>query len=265
MITEFIQYLFTKSSKSARDLGYVYSSIALEKRARRQQKDWAQHIQKCHSMWESLFSEAQYKKVAVIGSGPLLETPMEFLIDQCEEVHLIDIVHPTKVKKRWGGNSKVKFHTADVTGAVRWLHALKKAPQNVNFNAPESPLNVDLVVSANLISQLSLEPSWYLKKKFDLQEDHPLIQDLIKKMGEQHIEHLKTYSASKIVMYTDIERIYLSPKKELLETHSSRVPDQLGNEIQGWDWSICPLGEESNEYEILMRVKAYAIESKIDE
>ena len=262
MLSEFFEYLRSKASKPVKNLGYVYSSIALVKRAKRQKEDWNEHIRSCHNLWMSILHNESYKSITVLGSGPLTELPVDFILDRCDELRLVDIVHPRAIRSTWSKNPKIKFVEADLTGAVNWLSELKELPTcEFAFSAPAALEKADLVVSANLFSQLSLEPSWYLNKKFGLSYDSELMKALIEKLLEEHIYHLKTYGAQKVVAYTDVERSYLNPDGEVLEVHKSRVPDEslLGKKLDGWEWNLCPLGEESKDYEIKMRVRAFEL------
>ena len=255
MVSELFQYFRTRVPGSVKKLGYVYSSIALERRARRQKASWSTHIAQCHSLWKKILSKKKYKKIALLGSGPLTEVPVAFILDHCEELHLFDIVQPIGVRRLYDSHPQVTLHEVDLAGVVDWI----KSPKALNFEPAKPSIQADLVVSANLLSQLSLEPSWYLNKKFVMKFDDPFMLRLIQKIGDDHLKHLQGYGAKQIVVYTDVERSYVSPSGEVLETQPSRVPgkEKLGEPIQSWKWQLCPLGEDSKEYEIQMAVQAF--------
>lgn len=260
MISELFDYFRSSAPKILKDLGYVYSSIALERRARRQSKAWAEHIENCHILWRDILKDSQYKKIAVIGSGPLTETPMSSILDHCDELHLVDIVQPRTLKKKWGRHPKVYLHEQDVTGAVDWMASAKaQLPSSFNFKSPFPNIKADLVVSANLLSQLSLEPTWHMTKKYEVPADSLFIKEFIHKINLDHLEYLGRYRAKKVILYTDMKREYISPGGEVLEVHDSYVvpESQIGQKIKSWRWKLCPLGEESKDYEIQMLVAAF--------
>lgn len=100
MIKEVWDYLTTKSTAKARKDGYLYTAIALAARARRCEKYWQTHLENCHSEIEKRvrqhsnhFSDSKKNHVAVLGSGLLLETPIELLEKYFSEITLVDIVH----------------------------------------------------------------------------------------------------------------------------------------------------------------------------
>lgn len=263
MFFEWIEFIRQPSSKFARRMGYVYSTIALEWRQRRQKHQWQHHVHACADMWRQIITEHSPKKIAILGSGPLHEIPIDWLLDQVDEIHLVDVVQPRSVRRRYSHNTKVHLVEKDLTGLVDHLKGRETPPNELDFKSPmpkEFLPTVDLVVSANIVSQLSLEPLWYLSKYFGVKEDSDLAQRLIGKLGADHLDLLRHFKCPTFI-YTDVTRDYISPTGELLETHGSRVPDlaKAGELVKSWTWDICPLGELSKEFSMRMTVETYRL------
>lgn len=264
MLGEIIEWIKTPAPKLVRKMGYVYSAVALRSRHKRQSKAWSNHVQNCFELWDVLLEKYQPQSITIVGSGPLSELPVELILSKVQKLVLLDIVHPLNVRQLAKENSKIKLIELDVTGFIDWVKPkkdIKKAP--LDFKPDTFQFETDLVVSANILSQLSLEPEWYLNRKKSISRSSDLMTQLIDKLGKDHITWLlDSAKNSKVVLYTDIERKYLSADKALIEKHPSRVPEMNFPIIKKWDWELSPLGEEAHDYSIQMHVCAFELLSK---
>jgi hypothetical protein len=245
VILEWIESLFQNSSPAARAMGYVKSSIALSARARRNKAAWQSHISACHDLWVEILTEHRPRSVTVLGSGPLLELPLQKLLILSQEwgttFRLVDIVHPRAVRSRWGKAARVRFLETDLLARTEiW--------------------GTDLVVSANLISQLSLDPLNYRSRTTGLDPEGPEALAFSQKVATEHLESLRNEPGT-VYVYTDIRRVYKDPAGQTLEIHPSRIPVEkdFGTEVKSWTWDICPLGEVAKDFSISMEVGAYRL------
>ena len=106
MILEWLEYLKTKSTKAAKDWGYVYQNISLKFRSRRCAKAWKNHNENSRQFIRDHLAKIQPKSVMVIGSGLLLEVPIETLLEKTEKLYLVDLVHAREIRKLAPKNSK---------------------------------------------------------------------------------------------------------------------------------------------------------------
>jgi len=269
MIFELIDYWRQPSSALIRRLGYVYSTVALDRRYRRQRQNWAPHIQACHNFWQQILDTEKPQKLCIIGSGPLIETPIEQILAQVQTVTLVDVIHPRLIKRRWGSHPKIIWVQADVTGFSSQIGEIEKRGSIESFNflpptPPDFPPGTfDLIVSANVLSQLSLEPVKFLCRNLKINEDDHQVKTLIEKMGQDHLKFLRSFRCP-FVVYSDIERIYKNPQGQELERHPSRIPDWfLGAQtLDKWLWQLCPVGEISKDFSIDMKVKGACFQSE---
>ncbi len=244
----------------ARFVGYVDSSIALAHRASRCKKAWAAHNQICHQViLEQLPQNA--KQILVIGSGLLLEIPFEELLkDSSVQLTLVDMVHPISVRKKTKKyGDRIRLLELDVTGAAHLLQGQAGAAkiEALDFS-PQTPVlntNYDFVISANIISQLPLDPYGRLcKNKLPWANDTFFIR-LSEHMGRQHIAWLRTLGA-KVLLISDVKRSYFDRRGQETEQVESAYVTRDGKLIKSWDWLISPLGESSKDYSFTMQVEA---------
>lgn len=126
---------------------------------------WEAHLMRTRSMLIDYVQHRNLHRLAITGSGWLLDVPMEQLLPMLDYLELIDISHPRQVLLRWQKHSKVYFTSLDVTlGTVDEVLRLMRARKSVDDleklldSAPMPQLahDVEGVVSLNLLSQLPL-------------------------------------------------------------------------------------------------------------
>ena len=254
MLIEWIQSKLTSASKTVRTIGFVNSTVALEARHKRCAKQWQPHLDKCHrAILENLPATA--KRILILGSGPLLEVPIEELLKRGLKIVLVDVVHPAKPKKfasRYP--EQIELIEADVTGIVELIKAKDfEAIQCLQFHPPVAEWgHFDYVVSANLISQLALDPYEALKRyKW---ADDAFFGRLAKSMGDAHLDWLKNFK-TKTLIIADVERTYFDTKGTEIEKVTSAYRLNRGERNAAWDWEISPLGEVSKNFCYIMHVE----------
>lgn len=91
--------------------------IAIHERYKRVAAHWQTHLEKSRRLilQAALISE-QHRKAVVLGSGLLLDVPLETLSRQYQEVILIDIAHLTTVRQRCKTLNNVTLLEHDITG-----------------------------------------------------------------------------------------------------------------------------------------------------
>lgn len=254
MIFEWLEYLRTKSTKTAKDWGYVYQNISLKFRARRCAKAWKSHNENCREFVRGHLAKIQPKSVMVIGSGLLLEVPMEDLLVMAEKIYLVDLVHAPEIRRLAAKNPKVELIERDISGL---LGLLKKGTGPFQLkNIPWKRLPpwdlpaVDVVVSANLLSQIPLMISEVLPMTSDAYEK------FARSVRDQHLERLFK-QASKVLLFADFETRYIGHEGQRIKTESYDVNLQSLKFDREWIWEISPYGETSKDYRIEMLVRGY--------
>lgn len=259
MLIEWIQSKLTTASKTVRTIGFVNSSVALEARHKRCAEAWRPHLENCHRMiLENLPVAAT--NILIVGSGPLLEIPIDELLKRQLQITLVDVVHPSRPRKLGAKfASQLKLLEIDVSGIVEAIKTKNfEDVRKFKFRPPpiESLLDgksFDYVISANLISQLALDPYEALKKYY--WADDTYFGRLAKRMGDQHLEWLKSFHAKTLII-ADVERTYFDKHGQKVDKTASAYRLTAGEIVGNWDWEISPFGETSKDFCYIMSVEA---------
>jgi hypothetical protein len=235
MIQELWDYLTTSASAPARKEGYLYHSIALAHRARRCHQHWSEHLEECHKNISSRFSRrAKGGRLAVLGSGLLLETPLEILLPQFDQIDLVDVVHTKDVRSRvakTAGNEKIHFTEMDL-------------------NKQTLTEKYDFVISANLLSQLPYVISNQMREGKPADDElESRIQNLSKDLQSRHIEQLCALSKERL-LFSDFQLHIRGLDQKIIET-STTVDKELNLKWKPtWAWNLAPAPEFSKDYSV---------------
>ena len=169
MILEALNYATTWPLTSAGHRPFIRSSVNLWARANRCRADWADHEKRTKAaILSAAESCRQRRTVVVLGSGLLRDVPVAELSRLFNTVVLVDLVHLASVRswlaiKRF---TNIRLIERDLSGldalpageAVEPLSFLRQVPY------------LDLVVSANLLSQIGIGAARKLKSHADAED-----------------------------------------------------------------------------------------------
>jgi hypothetical protein len=247
--------LTTRASADIRALGLPGDAVALWSRAQRRAADWAPHEARCHAIVGRAVADLpQRRTVLVLGSGLCRDVPVEPLAQEFATVILVDAVHLWPVRRRFAKHPNVRFVTADITGAGAWIAGHADAPADVlaPWHADDT---VDLVISANVLSQLAIGPEDYL-------DAHPeraaaLPPNLPDALIAAHLEDLAAFRC-RVCLLTDVEM-----RKERRDGTVIERMDLLGGQAlpkpdAAWDWTVAPYGEMARDIARIHIVHGYA-------
>lgn len=269
MLRESLEFFLTPTTPLARKYGFLYSSVSLKHRYERCKKIWIPHLKKCQDLFLEMTENLPIKKhVVILGSAHLHEIPMHLLQQNFKEITLVDIVHP--LKHHWAAkrNSSLKLVTLDLTSALQdldKLNTLEELHALIDELSKKELFNfkADLIVSANLLSQLALLPIDAMEKKLKREltvEEKDLICSRFAQLHLQNLNHCQ----GKKLLYSDREVIYKNPQGEVI--YKGHYPVDFSNFKKltqwKWNWILAPLGEAAKDYSIEMSIEAYVQENK---
>lgn len=179
------------------------------------------------------------KSIAILGSGWLLDVPVDDVLKRTEKLILIDISHPKQILNRYKDNKQIIFIKADLTNNM--IVGVQKSKTFIDFLKlaeklkPIDYLNkYSFVVSLNLLNQLDILLCDLLKKKFKVAD-----VDLLPIRAKIQTLHLQSLPVQKSCIITDYCEVSYnnnlkdSFEKSLIHTDLSCIKDR-----QEWIWTF---------------------------
>lgn len=264
MIVELLRHWLTPCPAPLKRLGVLHDLIALDQRAKRQAAAWAPHRQACQDAIIAMAHQAspsgQAKRAVIIGSGLLLEIPLDTLAARFAEVILVDLYHLPKVARQARRHPNVTLLAHDITGLLdRLSPALAQGAlplPDVTLAAADS---AELIISANCLSQLSGTPLAIANAHGGFSPDHCMAWE--RQILSSHLDALTTWASQgrTVGLLCDQERQWTAPHDDTpLETAPllANVPLPPRQNLREWWWSLAPAPEENRRWSIRHRMSS---------
>jgi len=203
---------------------------------------WDIHLQKTRSFILNCVRKYAPRSILIMGSGWLLDVPLDELSSMCDQINLADICHPVQVEKKAIQHTNCNLITTDLTGGsvestYTFVETFKKTGkreslQKIPVNIPTLPEGIDYMISLNLLNQLDILLVDYIKKFIDYPETE--INDFRKRIQESHLSILEP---GRSCLVTDDEELVFNNKHQLIERKKlihAQLP--VGIKKQRWKW-----------------------------
>lgn len=238
MLAELALWLGTPVPRAARRHGLLREAVGLWSRGVRQRKAWGPHNTNCRRIvTESVETLTAHRTVVILGSGLLRDVPMDLLLARFGRIVLVDAVHLWPVRLRYARRRKMKFIARDLTGVLSSMDTAESAARIDPLADLASDPSVDLVISANLLSQLVLP----IMRAIDAGQVRD--EGLPRRVIEHHLADLAAFN-SRICLLTDMSYDERNAAGEVIETVDLLHGVALHAPDETWDWPVSPLGEE---------------------
>jgi hypothetical protein len=243
VLTQLALLALARTEPALATLGLRGDAVRLWARRARCRAAWAQHEAHCHAIVRTAMADLPMKRTAlVLGSGLVRDVPIADLSAAFRTIVLVDAVHLPTTRLRLARYGNLRFVTTDISGVARWLTS-KAAMREETLASFIEDKNIDLVISANLLSQLPLGPE-------DWAESHPAASplpahELASAIVGWHLADLNSFM-SRVCLLTDMrmDEIDANGQKteslDLLHGHTLPAPDAE------WDWDVMPKDKSSN-------------------
>jgi hypothetical protein len=223
---------------------YFSDQDGIMRRYIQEKNNWDEHIKKSKDFILKSAQEKGKGKVVVLGSGWLLDLPIDELSKQFNKVVLIDINHPKQILHKIKKYNNVSTITDDITGGLidyiyHQLKISKKKRQKALLSAASSfsntlPHDTDFVISLNIMCQLHIILIDYIKNNYKLSDSE--IQNLVSQIQQSHINILPK---GKSCLITDIEEEILSEENETIGINPLvKINLPKGNFSDLWQWKF---------------------------
>lgn len=242
MLLEVLHYLATLPVTQRENRPHIRGSVNLWSRARRCAKHWRAHEDNTRAFVADMVSGMRQRRtVVVLGSGLLRDVPIDLLAEKFDTVVLIDLVHLASVRLKLMARKyrNVRLIERDLSGYQALASGGDLEPLSFLRQVPY----LDLVVSANLLSQLALGVS----RKLD--------QDSVRQLIIAHIDGLRQLPATTCLI-TDTAYRIIDRAGTVLETSDLLHGIDIGPVKQTWDWPVSPFGETGSGFQVVHNVIA---------
>lgn len=254
MLAELALRALTPAAPLARRFGLLQEGVALWSRGLRQREAWEPHQSRCRAVIAEVAAALpRRRKAVVLGSGPARDIPLDVLCASFDQVVLVDIVHLPPLRLKLWRQPRVSLLDRDLTGAMAWLAGEAEGRQDPLADLADDK-SVDLVVSANLLSQLA----WPIA---DWLEANParaaaLPADLPARCIAWHLADLARFSGH-VCLISDVEMV----ERDRLGAIHDRLDLMYGIALpkadESWLWPVAPFGEAERDREYVHKVCAW--------
>jgi hypothetical protein len=254
MLAEIIAWILTPASLDARRTGHLAGAVSLWSRARRCRADWSDHEAHTQMIVErAVDGLAERRTCLVLGSGLMRDVSLPRLAEIFERVVLIDVVHLWPIRLAARRHPNVRLVDLDITGTTDLLlgRATGLADPLGRFRADP---RIDLVISANCLSQLALLPVERMRRRGGLARSR--YPDLGRRIVEGHLAALRRFSA-RVCLLTDDEGLDVGPNGEILDRYDLLEGVKLPPADDDWSWTLAPLGEVSPDHAVVHRAHGF--------
>jgi hypothetical protein len=243
MIAEMIHYAASYFSSPKEFRLHLKSAVGLWARGKRCRKSWATHEENSKQFIVGEVAKLKQRRTCVVlGSGLLRDVPIELLAKTFDTVVLIDIAHLNaarmKVSKLKQARN-VKFIHRDVAEIDSWMAGETFEPMAFLRDVPF----LDLVISANLLSQIGIAAENQLEKAGRASEVETLVPQIIK----GHLDRLSSLPC-KTLLVSDISFAAINRQGEFIADHDLMYGVEIPKPDAMWTWQVAPLGELSRDY-----------------
>lgn len=221
MLAETIVYLRSLAAAPPAFRRHILGAVRLWARGTRQARAWAQHIANSRGLIDTAIDDiAPRRSVAVLGSGPLFDVPLEALARTFERVLLVDHAHLVTIDKRVGRYPNVE-----------------RVWRELNPAATADPLaflrevtDLDWTISIGLLSQLvAAVPEGRQREAVD-----------------RHLADLAALPC-RATLVADIDYRIVDRDGNLVEEGSLLAGRPMPRPDVTWKWEVAPYGVDAQD------------------
>lgn len=248
-----------------RRMGYFTERQGIADRYLNQSGDWDNHLEQTRNFVLQVLGNKAVKNLVILGSGWLIDLPLELIQGMADNVFLYDIAHPAQVIHKIRNNEQIKAVFMDITGgsviaayrAVREFKKTRVKPdiQRIVQRVSRIDVDADFIVSLNMLSQIGLIINEYLIKYIPYSEDE--LNELNSLIQAAHIRLLTKYHSCLVTDYEEIAIDMKSGHEEVRKTVFTDIP-QSGRSMT-WDWNFDSIGSYYPDKRVILKVIATEI------
>ena len=224
-----------------RRMGYFDDQSGIIRRFQREREHWDTHLKNTRQFAIEAMQGKSQKSAAVLGSGWLLDVPVEEMSRYFEKLYLYDVRHPAEVKKQVASMGNVELFVCDISGFALPVYQYTKNYRNCKERPPISTIQpqttldlseFDFVFSCNILNQLDILLIDYMGQFFELSYE----ETIVFRSNVQH-HHINMLPANRSCLVADYEEITCTPEgKEISRKTSVHHPIIHQTDARRWTW-----------------------------
>jgi len=234
-------------SRILRKMGYLADRNGIAERYLQHRGAWEDHLSRTKAFIRSCIPEGGKGTIAVLGSGWLLDFPLEEVQKVTGRIYLYDVTHPPQVIHLISKYKNVTALTEDLTGgaipaayqAVRTYRKTGSKPElDGMFHSAMPVIKADLVISLNLLSQLGAMVAEYLGRHLPYEPEE---LDTINRIIQA--DHIQWLEQTPSCLITDEEEFATDLKTGQVENKRLVFADlPEASRTEEWEWDFDPDG-----------------------
>ncbi len=241
---------------------FISDQEGIMNRYLREKENWKAHLKNTREFIIDSFKNPSVKTIALLGSGWLLDVPLEKLSKRFEKILLVDIHHPPQIRKKVAQYRNVEVLETDITGGgIKFIWDIKTRlqekidaayPLSFKPSALELSFEPDAFISLNILNQLDILLIDYLKEKNSrITEDD--YHDFRKTIQDFHLDWISGKPGCLIsdVEEENINKNGISTKHKLIH---SDLPKHFRSKQWTWDFDLS--GNYHRQLQTKMKVQA---------
>ncbi len=223
-------------------IGYYHDQKGILNRYLREVQNWNFHLEKSKSAIADGITGKARNKVIVLGSGWLLDVPLEELAKSFQEVWLADIYHPPQIIKKASQFPNIRFIQVELTGMAEQVYNSIKVYRKSKYKTPDREFNstipidlnsYDYVISCNILDQLDIILTDFLKENNIYSTEE--IELIIKKIQKTHLDSLPL---NKTTLICDLEELLVNADDQIISKRPLVHVSFPGSVIESWIWKF---------------------------
>jgi hypothetical protein len=237
-----MKFPFFKNSDPLSSIGYKSDQQGIIKRYLREKTNWQDHLNRSSDYIRRFCDQIPSDStIAILGSGWMLDLPLEYLVNKFKLIYMVDVLHPVQIKHRLKDKENVIFIEKDLTGYASDVSRIVHNSQITGImdsliNLPTrnvlSDLRYDVILSVNILTQLDSLLCDFITSKFFLPSDHLI---LFQKKLQQ--EHLNLLASRPSCLISDVKEVFTYRNNSIaFVTDSLKVDWPAGKHSESWNW-----------------------------
>ncbi len=222
-----------------RRMDYLSDQEGILRRFRRERAGWDKHLKNTREFISESLARTETEHLVVLGSGWLLDLPLDELPESIQRISLIDVNFPRRVRKTAAAGRKIECIPADITGG--YIMGVYKAVKNgkKSFTVPAGipppfiqPEKGKTLLSLNILNQLDILIVDYIKRKTDTKEED--LSEFRKLLQESHMGMLQSHP---FILITDFREVVMNGNDSVRDERDLIFTDFPRGEYENeWDW-----------------------------